>query len=325
VSEDIAHNGEELFEDYEANYDWTYFTTPIHAGNYKDIDLAAYDHICSLSVKDNEIIIKKIISILFYMFEQDVYIDDISINVDEFDIAEHMAFRDANYKLFAIDRHFVPIPHESIENNHIRIVVPAYLRAEPIGMGGIGVIFEFDFKKNNDEFILIGIKKTFIEAPRDFCWLPISEYISVNSYEDVDTNVFPNNPYLSEEENEAIKKKVISVLFYLFWHDVEYGNIYAAIDNNDGWVSEVYSHIPLTNMTGLIAFLKDSNKQFRLTNIEEHFMVRAENTNDGSNLWITVPIYMDNIDENWGTSAIIGFYFKKIGDEYRITAIAIDS
>ena len=169
----------------------------------------------------------------------------------------------------------------------------------------------------------------------------VDEPIFINSYADIDLNDFLDNPKLSAQENEEIKRKIIDFILYVWGYEVDYNDVLSAIDENDsdGWFDwpDMYSALyeDCYNMVDLVQLFRKPSLDYRLYSIDANFMVKpyteyaAQNgvPIDGEYLFILVPIYITYIPSGVEEGNRTSYYvdLKKINGAYKIIGVSIDA
>jgi len=159
--------------------------------------------------------------------------------------------------------------------------------------------------------------------------------VYISSLEDINLDDFLNNPNLSAQENERVKKSIIDILLYVYGFDIHNKDILLAIDaeGREDLAVSYYNNNdePIDNMTSLIHFFRETHVEridrIRLYAVDANFMMRPYNLIEEDRLQIYVPIYddLESYGDEGGSRKLYYFEFKKIDDAFKVIGIAIDS
>jgi len=164
----------------------------------------------------------------------------------------------------------------------------------------------------------------------DDFWIYYSDLpIPITSYKDLNLDDFIDNPNLSPEENEHVKRSVIDFVFYMHGFKVD-NDVFLAVDGEaskhwfekwfmttrEGWslVDEIELHRSM-NRSILIA-------------IDGNFMMKQENPICAEQLHVYVAYYSaheDDIINEGGRRWIYNFEFKKIDGIYKAIGLRGDT
>jgi len=142
-----------------------------------------------------------------------------------------------------------------------------------------------------------------------------------------------NNPNLSTQENERIKKSIIDILLYVYGFEVDYDALLLTIDENDnyGWFeSRPSAYEERWTMVDELCHLKDAHveraERIKLYSIDANFTVKPYNTIEETQLSIYVPIYddLESYGDEGGSRKVYCFEFKKFYGAYKIIGISVD-
>lgn len=152
--------------------------------------------------------------------------------------------------------------------------------------------------------------------------------VPVSRYSEIDWNSFLSNTDLSTQENEEVKKHIVSTLSYIFMLDIEYEDILSAIsvDESTAWVGEYwYYEEQVRTILDVICFLREAETDYKLTHIDADFMVKPSNTIEEDTLHISAPIYIDleSSEDPGGSRTLFDFYLKSINGKYKIIGIVV--
>jgi len=161
----------------------------------------------------------------------------------------------------------------------------------------------------------------------DFFWTwDRAELLSmqdINTPDDINKNEFFSNPQLSIEKNMEIKEGVISILLYLFGHDVEEEDVFSVIDlcasvelwaREDGWT-----------MLDETRFLREASlrDEERLSSIDTNFMMRLHQYEDGQ-LRVSVLIFPTRRGEPGGYLTY-SLRFENMEGKYKLVWLGASS
>jgi len=157
--------------------------------------------------------------------------------------------------------------------------------------------------------------------------------VNIISPDNINMDDFLNNPNLSTQENESIKKSIIDILLYVYGFEVDYDALLLSIDENDstGWFeSRPSAYEERWTMVDEFCHLKDAHidrvERIILYSIDANFMVKPYNIIEEAQLSIYVPIYddLESYGDEGGSRKVYYFEFNKIDGAYKIIGIAVD-
>ena len=147
------------------------------------------------------------------------------------------------------------------------------------------------------------------------------------NYEDLKLDDFENNPKLSIQENQEIKRCIIDAILYVSGYNVDYNNILSVIDEevSKDWFAKMFAQVWYYEEGWTIAdelcHLKKGNSDFRLSGIQTNFMMRYYFT-EYNELQVSVPIYRMYMGKSVGY-VLYDFYLKNIDGKYKIIGITV--
>jgi len=144
----------------------------------------------------------------------------------------------------------------------------------------------------------------------------------INTLNDINIYDFFSSSQLSNEENVEIKEGVISILLYLFGHDVEEEDVFPAVDLGASAPSAFEDDRTLVDQ--LMNSREHSQRnEVSLSSIDTNFMMRLHQREDGR-LGVDVLIFPTHRGEPGG-SLTFGLDFEKIEGRYKLVWLGADS
>jgi len=152
--------------------------------------------------------------------------------------------------------------------------------------------------------------------------------VRITSYEELNLDDFDDNPNLSSEENERIKRIVTDIILYIFGFDVDFNDILAVVDDDaskewfdrvmGSWIAQSPEEREGWTISDEIQHLRASfeDSSLEIWSIRTSFMFRWEFWDENS---ISVPVFI----EESGTR-LYNLIFEEINGELKVIGLSLE-